>query len=216
MIQRLQYISQGQTPAEHLQAIQRVLQSGCTWIQLRVKEQPEEEVLKLAQKARLLTRQYGAILIINDYPVIARQVEADGVHLGLQDMPVNKARAFLGSDFIIGGTANTLEQVREQIRLGADYVGVGPYRFTTTKKKLSPIVGPEGYPRILSQLSEEERRIPIIAVGGIQRGDVPALLEVGVYGVAVSGAITQPQDPAEVIQQFQHILNSNKDVAHSR
>lgn len=129
------------------------------------------------------------------------------MHLGKHDMPVDEAREVLGHDFIIGGTANTIDDIRQLKRLSADYVGCGPFRFTTTKEKLSPVIGLEGYKQIMQQVEHEALRIPICAIGGIELGDVMPILETGVHGIAVSGAILRADDPVQMMQSF---LNADK------
>ena len=119
------------------------------------------------------------------------------MHLGKHDMPVAEARRLLGNGFIIGGTANTFDDVKMHYEAGADYIGCGPFRFTTTKKNLSPILGLEGYRRIVSQMKEAGINLPIVAIGGITREDIPAILQTGVTGVALSGTILRADNPTE-------------------
>jgi thiamine-phosphate pyrophosphorylase len=194
VIDKIHYISQAPAEGSHLTAIEKVLRSGGKWIQLRVKEQPEDAVLALAEQANLLCRGYQAKLIVNDYPRVALQSGAYGVHLGLDDMPVPEARAILGTERCIGGTANTFEDVLRRVKEGVDYIGLGPYRFTTTKKNLSPVLGLEGYMNIMEQMRKAGITVPLIAIGGIELADIDPLLEVGIHGIAVSGLLTRSND----------------------
>lgn len=194
VIDKLHYISQAPEQGSHLTAIEKVLRSGGKWIQLRVKEQSEEAVLELALEANRLCREYGAKLIINDYPLVALKSGAYGVHLGLDDMPVPEARVILGKDKCIGGTANTFEDVQRRAAEGVDYIGLGPFRFTTTKKNLSPVIGMEGYTSIIRQMNESGISIPVIAIGGIDLPDIKPILETGIHGIAVSGLLTREND----------------------
>jgi thiamine-phosphate pyrophosphorylase len=194
VIDKIHYISQAPAKGSHLTAIEKVLRSGGKWIQLRVKEQPEDAVLALAEQANLLCRSYQAKLIVNDYPRVALQSGAYGVHLGLDDMPVPEARAILGTERCIGGTANTFEDVLRRVNEGVDYIGLGPYRFTTTKKNLSPVLGLEGYMNVMEQMRKAEISVPLIAIGGIELADIDPLLEVGIHGIAVSGLLTRSND----------------------
>ncbi|SDZ94307.1 thiamine-phosphate diphosphorylase [Pedobacter hartonius] len=194
MIDKLHYISQAPEEGSHLTAIEKVLRSGGKWIQLRVKEQHEDNVLALAEQANLLCLKYQARLIVNDYPRIALQSGAYGVHLGLDDMPVPEARMILGAERCIGGTANTFEDVLRRADEGVDYIGLGPYHFTTTKKNLSPTLGLEGYIRIMGQIREAGIKIPVIAIGGIERADIDPILSTGIHGIAVSGLLTRSND----------------------
>ena len=207
MIDRLHYISQKNNQYDHIEAIENALISGCKWIQLRVKNEPENIVLSYAVEAKKLCEQYGAKLIINDFPEVAKAISAYGVHLGLLDMPVAEARKIVGSDLIIGGTANTYENILQRINDGADYVGLGPYRFTTTKENLSPVLGFEGYQKITAKLKAANIETPIIAIGGILLSDVKSLRELGIHGVAVSGTITYAENREKVVSEFYDSLN---------
>ena len=172
------------------------LEGGCKWIQLRMKEAPCEEVEVVALQLKPLCKEKEAILLLDDHVELAKKLEVDGVHLGKKDMPIDQARQLLGEAFIIGGTANTFEDVVQHYRAGADYLGIGPFRFTTTKKNLSPVLGLEGYAAILSQMKEANIELPVVAIGGITCEDIPAILETGVNGIALSGTILRAEDPA--------------------
>ncbi|WP_194766389.1 thiamine phosphate synthase [Tamlana sp. I1] len=188
MIPKLHYISQGNSPKEHLENIQKACQSGAELVQLRIKGVSEKKILKAAEEAREITNHYQTRLIINDHYKIAKAVKADGVHLGKTDTCPSIARKELYSWQIIGGTANTLKDCKDLVDKNVDYIGLGPYRFTTTKENLSPEIGFSGYLTILGKLHS---KIPVIAIGGITTHDVSELLETGVYGIAVSGEITK-------------------------
>jgi thiamine-phosphate pyrophosphorylase len=212
MIDKLHYISQGITSQDHLQAIEHALQSGCKWIQLRIKNQSEAEVSFVATKAQVLCKQYNAKLIINDYPGIAKKIGCYGVHLGLQDMPIAQAREILSPKQIIGGTANTLADILARVNDGADYVGLGPYRFTRTKQPLSPIVGQDGYKKIMQALKSREIDTPIIAIGGIELCDIAEIIETGIHGVAVSGMLTNKDNATATIQAIQQIFENKPQL----
>lgn len=187
MISRLQYISQGATPLTHLENIEKACNAGLDWVQLRLKNTDATVLLETAKKARVITNRFQTKLIINDYYKIAKEVAADGVHLGKTDACPLTVRNFLGPSFIIGGTANTLEDCSSLIDRKVDYIGLGPYQFTKTKKNLSPVLGVLGYKNLLAKL---QTKTPIIAIGGIALEDVSEIIEIGVYGIAVSSAIT--------------------------
>lgn len=188
---------------------QLACQAGVDWIQLRVKNYPYEDWKYLAQDTLAICHAYNARLIINDNPYLAIEINADGVHLGQEDMPVAEARSLMGPTYIIGGTANTLEHIRKHQLQGADYVGLGPFRFTSTKEKLSPILELAGYQRILVALRLEEITIPIIGIGGITLADIPALRQTGLYGVAVSSAISNAADPVGQARLFCHHFSND-------
>ena len=190
MYSRVQYISQGRTPEEQLRNIQAVLDAGYNWIQLRFKHQEEHALLPVAAQVKRLCESYQATFIMNDHVQIAKAVDAHGVHLGLTDTSVSEARRMLGNEKIIGGTANTLAHVVQRMDEGCNYIGLGPFRFTTTKEKLSPILGPEGYQNIMEALSEQERTTPVYAIGGIEHADFEGLRDIGIFGIAVSSLLT--------------------------
>lgn len=214
MFSKLQYISQGSTATEQLYNIQQALGAGCNWIQLRYKNATTDEVMTLAAQVKRLCTDHSATFIINDHPHIARAMDTDGVHLGLTDMPIIKARQIVGSNKIIGGTANTLEDVLQRVEEGCSYVGLGPLRFTTTKEKLSPVLGLKGYEEIIEALKHRGITTPVYAIGGIVLEDIQAIMRTGVHGVAVSGIITNYPDKKLLIQQFNTFLYET--VNHSR
>ena len=176
------------------------LEGGCRWVQLRMKDASEEELKNTAIRVQDLCRQYGATFIIDDHVDLVKQIGADGVHLGKLDMPMKEARERLGKGFIIGGTANTFEDIRQHVADGAVYIGCGPFRFTTTKQKLSPILGLDGYRSILARMKEEGLSIPVVGIGGITREDIPALKAVGLSGIALSGGILKAGNPVREME----------------
>lgn len=208
MINRLHYISQQTGAGTHTDHIRAACDAGCEWIQLRIKHQPEEAVLPLAAAARKITADYKATLIINDFPRIAVAVSADGVHVGRNDMSVAAARAITGPNMIVGGTANTAADILQHVADGASYVGVGPFRFTTTKENLSPILGLEGYKAIIQELEEKRISIPVIAIGGILREDIEVLMQAGIHGIAASGMITHAREKDVLVQHLYKQLNA--------
>lgn len=193
----LQFITHFTEKYSYYDSARMALEGGCRWIQLRMKDASPEEVEQEALRVQALCRTYHATFIIDDHVELVKKLHTDGVHLGKHDMPVAEARRLLGNGFIIGGTANTFDDVKMHYEAGADYIGCGPFRFTTTKKNLSPILGLEGYRRIVSQMKEAGINLPIVAIGGITREDIPAILQTGVTGVALSGTILRADNPAE-------------------
>jgi thiamine-phosphate pyrophosphorylase len=207
MISKLQFISQGADAAAHLQLVSEACAAGIRWVQLRMKDFPTDEILSAARQAKEICDRYNAKLIINDHPRIAVAVNACGVHLGKTDMPVAEARSITGGGMLIGATANTFADIEAHRHSGADYIGLGPLRFTGTKKNLSPVLGLEGYQRILRLFNADDINIPVIAIGGIVPDDIPGLLQAGVHGVAVSGAIAAAADKRKVVQTMQEMFH---------
>ena len=136
---KLQFITHFTDTYSYLDSARMALEGGCCWVQLRMKHASDEETEAVAVEVQKLCRTYGATFLIDDRVELVRKLKADGVHLGKNDMPIAEARKILGKDFLIGGTANTFDDVRAHYEAGADYIGCGPFRFTTTKEKLSPI-----------------------------------------------------------------------------
>ena len=200
----IQFISHYSERYSYLDSIQLALEGGCRWIQLRMKDATDDEVRPIAVEAQKLCRAYGAKFIIDDRVALVRELGADGVHLGKNDMPIREARQILGPDFIIGGTANTFEDAKAHYEASADYIGCGPFRFTTTKKKLAPVLGLEGYRSSISKLREANINIPVVAIGGITQADIPAILQTGITGIALSGTVLRADDP---IAEMKHIIN---------
>lgn len=198
----LQFITHETEQFSYREGAFMALEAGCKWIQLRMKDVAVETVLQLAEELKKACENHHALLIIDDYVEVAREVKADGVHLGKNDMPIEEARKLLGEGFIIGGTANTFEDVKRHYEAGADYLGIGPFRFTTTKKNLSPVLGLEGYRNIKQQMIEAGIILPAVAIGGITVEDIPAILATGIEGIAMSGAILQAHDPDAEIKRI--------------
>ncbi len=203
IIPKLHYISQGSTLEEHLENIQKACSSGAELVQLRLKNISEKECLKLATAAREITSHFQTRLIINDHYKIAKEVKADGVHLGKTDTCPTLVRAHLYTWQMIGGTANTFQDCETLISKEVDYISLGPFRFTTSKDNLSPVLGLNGYTAIIDVLKTET---PIIGVGGISTADVTDILETGISGIAVSGAITRDFNS---VRLFNELLNAS-------
>ena len=196
-------------PIGHLEQVEAACQAGIRWIQLRMKQAGADEFRETALAVKKICDRWDSVFIINDRVETALEVKAHGVHLGKSDMPVSEARRRLGDDVIIGGTANTLEDIREHYRQGADYIGLGPYRYTTTKKDLSPILGLEGYRQIMSRLRQEGIPIPVVAIGGIGIKDTAPLLEAGLQGIAFSGLLVHAGDRRAMVHALEEEITKS-------
>ena len=204
----LQFITHYTEKYTYLDSVKIALDGGCKWVQLRIKDATDAEVLPVAVQAQRLCRDAGATFIIDDRVDMVKQIGADGVHLGLGDMPIAEARKILGEKFIIGGTANTFENVKAHYHASANYVGCGPFRFTTTKKKLSPVLGLEGYRSIVSKMKEQGIDIPIVAIGGITAEDIPQIMQTGVTGIALSGTVLRAEDPVAEMRRIIELMEN--------
>jgi len=190
-----------------MDSIRLALAGGCRWIQLRMKDATDDEVRPIAVEALQLCRKFNATFIIDDRVALVRELHADGVHLGKNDMPIAEARRLLGPDYIIGGTANTIGDVKSHYAAGADYIGCGPFRFTTTKQKLSPVLGLDGYKRIVIEMRAAHIDLPIVAIGGITKEDIPAILATGITGIALSGTVLRASNPIDEMKHLISIIN---------
>ena len=161
----------------------KVLRAGLKWVQYRDKEKSRREIYEEAIRLRKLTKDFNAVLIVNDYADIALAVDADGVHLGQDDLPIRETRKIMGSNKIIGISTHSLEQAKEAEKDGADYIGFGPVFHTVTKDV--------GSPKGTDMLQEIKRhvQIPVIAIGGINLENIKSVLDTGVDAVAVASAI---------------------------
>lgn len=198
----IQFITHSNSRYGYVEGARLALEGGCRWIQLRMKDAEEAEFLSAAKQIAAMCKEYGATFLLDDHVEWVEKTGADGVHLGKNDMPVDEARKLLGANRIIGGTANTFEDVERLWRQGANYIGCGPYRFTTTKKNLSPVLGIEGYRHIIGQMKAHGINLPVVAIGGILQPDIKDVMATGVSGIAVSGAVLNAENPAEEMKRF--------------
>lgn len=206
----LQFITNETSQTAIIAQVQAVLAGGCKWIQLRMKNASRDEIIETAKALKPICAEAEAILVIDDHVDIAKDLELDGVHLGKSDMNVKEAREILGEKFIIGATANTLDDVMSFSPVDVDYIGLGPYKFTTTKANLSPIIELDSYANIVKVAANSKREIPIVAIGGIEHSDIERIMSTGVDGVAVSGALINADDTTAatklMIDQLNEIL----------
>ena len=199
----LQLISDGD-----LSVAAQFLDAGGRWIQLRMKDASAEVIVCRGKEMLALCRKRRAVLVVNDAPQLAVAIGADGVHLGQADMPPIEARRIIGDGAVIGSTANTFEQIVARNDGETDYVGLGPFRFTTTKKNLSPVLGTEGYRTILGRMRTENIPLPVVAIGGIELPDIPQIMRTGVDGIALSGAIARADLPATTTANFLNAIRN--------
>lgn len=205
----LQFITHYTERYNYLDSARIALEGGCRWIQLRMKDADEKWLEETALIVQQMCRDYDATFIIDDNVFLARKIKADGVHLGKNDMSIAEAREILGDDFIIGGTINSFDDILSKNAM-PDYFGCGPFRFTSTKKNLSPILGSEGYINIIKKMKDNDMDIPLVAIGGISRDDIPELMVTGVGGIALSGSVLKSEDPVEEMRSIVNLLNNYK------
>lgn len=204
----LQFITHPSENMTILEEIENVVAGGCKWVQLRMKDAEKEEIKEVARKAKEICKKNDVILVIDDYVDIAKELELDGVHLGKNDMPVDEARKLLGEEFIIGATANTFEDIEAMRHTDIDYIGLGPFRFTSTKKNLSPVIGIDGYAEIMRRKAESSINLPIVAIGGICYDDINDIMDTGISGIAVSGSLINAKNMTEETRKMISLLES--------
>lgn len=204
----LQFITHSSENMTILEEIENVVAGGCKWVQLRMKDAEKEEIKEVARKAKEICKKNDVILVVDDYVDIAKELELDGVHLGKNDMPVDEARKLLGEEFIIGATANTFEDIEALRHTDIDYIGLGPFRFTSTKKNLSPVIGIDGYAEIMRRKAESSINLPIVAIGGICYDDINDIMDTGISGIAVSGSLINAKNMTEETRKMISLLES--------
>ena len=230
---RLQFITHCTERYSYVDSARIALEGGCRWIQLRMKDTDESLMEETALIVQKMCGDYGATFIIDDNVHLVKKIKADGVHLGKNDMPIAEAREILGDDFIIGGTVNTFNDIFKIIRntqvgtstssvtnrqqttdngqqsfVMPDYFGCGPFRFTSTKKNLAPILGLDGYENIISNMKRNNINIPLVAIGGITKDDISDILKTGVDGIALSGSVLKAENPVGEMKSIVEIFKS--------
>ena len=188
--------STGFTEEEFLGRTEAALQGGVTFLQIREKEKTTREYLSLARKVHELTRKYNVPLIIDDRMDIAMAIDAEGVHLGQSDMPIDLARKILGPDKIIGATAKTVPQALEAYEQGADYLGVGAIYPTTTKVK-TVLTSTDTLRDICNAVP-----IPANAIGGLNQDNIDVLAGIPIAGICVVSAIMKAEDSKQAAMEL--------------
>ncbi|MDX1444912.1 thiamine phosphate synthase [Lishizhenia sp.] len=221
MLPRIQYITHPNEDFQDLSWVDRLSEGGIKWIQLRIKQNhfearhPEQDyktfftetLFDLAEKCKTL----GVVLTVNDHYSFAIKNNVDGAHVGKEDEAHSTVRTFLGEDKIIGATANSIEDILSYNLELLDYIGLGPYTFTTTKdkEKLSPSLGSRGYNTCLQIMKAKNIDTPVYAIGGIELEDIPQIMQTGVYGIAISGCIHNEKFDVAHIQKFVDLVEQN-------
>ena len=202
----LQFITNTECKTPVADQVFAVIEGGCRWIQIRMKDASDEEIKKVVETVKPKCMETQSFLLINDRVELAKELNVGGVHLGKEDMQVSKARMILGPAAVIGVTANTIEDVLAVSALDIDYFGIGPFAQTETKKNLAPTLGLKGIREICYAMEEKEINIARVAVGGIKKEDVLQLLEAGVNGIAMSAAIAFADDIVKETKEFIDLL----------
>jgi thiamine-phosphate pyrophosphorylase len=194
-----EHLSAGRSNLEVLEA---VIQGGAGIVQLREKEYSKKDLYHLAVKFREITATAGVLLVINDHLDIALAVEADGVHLGQNDLPLTVARK-MAPELLIGRSTHSLEQALEAEDEGADYINIGAIFSTTTKEGVERVLGPEAIATIGKRI-----KVPFTVMGGINESNLEQVLAKGARRVAMVSAITQAEDIAETVRSLRARIRS--------
>ncbi len=200
--ERIQFITTETESQSHFDIARKACEAGVKWIQYRNKNASPKKMWEEVLRLKTLCKKFKSTLIINDNPNLAFEAVADGVHLGKEDVTVKEARNLIGNKFIIGASCHNIDDIIQAQSDGANYVGLGPFRFTSTKSNLNPLLGINGFEKIMSDYAKRKLTIPVYAIGGVTVDNVDLLLSMGVYGVAISSAITSSSDWSVAFKSF--------------
>ena len=190
------------------EAIRLALQGGVPAVQLREKDLPVRELLALAQELRIITREFGAKLFVNDHVDVAVAVGADGVHLGRQSMPVDAARKIVGSGMLIGASTHSVHEAKDAEVRGADFVTYGPIFETPSKAQYGKPVGKSTISDVKYPIT-----IPVFAIGGIKSGNVLQVIAAGADGVALISSILAADDITAAARKFMQAIAFMEKIA---
>jgi thiamine-phosphate pyrophosphorylase len=196
-----------QTHFSHVELAELAIAGGADTIQFRQKSGATREMIRVAEQMKDLCKKAGVTFMVNDRVDVAIASHADGVHLGQDDFPIPLARKLLGEGTIIGGSAGSMEEARKCLLEGADYIGFGPVFPTTSKED----AGPAGGLGLLKQIVEAIP-LPIIAIGGITRDNIPLVMQAGAHGIAVISAVCCQNDPTEAAKCLRSLLESDPNA----
>jgi thiamine-phosphate diphosphorylase len=189
--------------------IELIAKSGINWIQYRDKKNNEADFLKIATQVKAMCAANSITFIVNDHVDLALQLQADGVHVGQNDLSIIETKKIIGADKIIGTSTNTIEQIQKAFAESVDYVGLGPFAFTTTKDKLNPILGLSGYKNIYESNFLANKKLPIVAIGGIQVLDMEHLKDTGSNGFAISSEIYNAENIPSTISKIKELIDND-------
>lgn len=191
-------------PMGVLETVDAALRGGVTAVQLREKQATDRQILGLADRVGELCREHDALFVMNDRLDLALAVQANGVHLGVDDLPVSMTRRLAGSEFTIGFSPETDEQARSAGFEGASYLGVGPVFGTGSKSDAGPAIGPS-----LIRRRADVSGLPVVGIGGIDARNAAQVIQAGAVGVAVISAISRSPDPERAAAKLKAIVDAN-------
>lgn len=201
-IEKLQFITHDLETLSHIEQAQTACEAGAKWIQYRCLTKSDDALLKDIQVIADLCDDWGATLIVTDHVHLNGKADIQGFHIEDMDADFVSLRAQLGEAVTIGGSSNTIGGLLRLAHEGVDYAGFGPFAVTTTKPNNAALLGLEGYAAAMQMLKEQNIDLPVLAVGGVTLGDVDALMQTGVFGIAASAAINQAPDMSAAYRSF--------------
>lgn len=201
-IEKLQFITHDIEALSHVEQVRQACEAGAKWVQYRCLTKNDDDLLQDLQQIAEICDDWGATLIVTDHIHLKGKADIQGFHI--EDMNANfiDLRRELGEEYTIGGSSNTIEGLVRLYKEGVDYAGFGPFQHTNTKPNQAQWIGIEGYAKAIAVLKGLDLELPVLAVGGVTLKEVDALMETGIYGIAVSEAINQSQDLRETYKDF--------------
>ncbi|MFC1222796.1 thiamine phosphate synthase [Pedobacter sp. BG31] len=208
-IEKLHYITHDIPHLSHIEQAQLACEAGAKWIQYRCLSKSDEALLQDINAIAEICDDWGTTLIVTDHVHLNGKADIQGFHIEDMNADFIALRKLVGNDITLGGSANTLENLIRLAKEGADYAGYGPFGATETKPNIYQHLGFEGYQQVVKALKAQAINIPVLAVGGIKTYDVEALMQTGIYGIAVSGAINFADDFIEAYQDFYTLVKES-------
>jgi thiamine-phosphate pyrophosphorylase len=202
-ISKFHYLTQDLPHRTHIEQAEIACKAGANWIQYRCFSKSDENLIQEIHQIASICDDWGATLILTDHYHLLNQVDAQGVHIEDMNADFSAIRKIISDEKTLGASANTIEDIQRIYASGAvDYAGCGPFSITITKPNDYPLLGIDGYREIADKMTELGINLPLIAVGGIAFEDIQALLNTGIYGMAVSAAINSSDSPGIMIREF--------------
>lgn len=205
-IEKLHFITHDIPQHSHINQVQIACEAGAKWVQYRCLSKNDDELLLDLDQIGSICDDWGATLIVTNHIHLKGKADIQGFHMEDLTTDFVALRKQIGEEYTLGGSAHQFDELVRLANEGADYVGFGPYAYTTTKANSFSSLGLEGYTDVINRLKMANIDLPILAVGGIGLADVAPLLETGIYGIAVSSAINQAADRYEAYQDFYQSL----------
>jgi thiamine-phosphate pyrophosphorylase len=205
-IEKLQFITHDIIQHSHIEQAQIACEAGAKWIQYRCLSKADDELLADINSIANICDDWGATLIVTNHIHLKGKADIQGFHIEDMSADFITLRKQIGDEFTLGGSANTTDDIIRLAKEGADYVGFGPFKVTTTKPNDSPLLGIKGYTNAIEILKSQGIDLPILAVGGVTLQDIDPLLATGVYGIAASSAINQSDDMYQTYRDFYNLL----------